>query len=96
MAPRAVQPAVCPDRTREQKRVQVGDIARAHGDALRAQDTILPVPYFHLVFTLPSELRPIVAMSRERLFALMFEAARRRQCAACPKAGLDEDGEVAA
>ena len=135
-----VQPAVCPDRTREQKRVQVGDIARAHGDALRAtcalsfeqqlvlralercrtaalgghlytcdscghevpmynscrnrhcptcqsheqnkwlerrRDTILPVPYFHLVFTLPSELRPVVAMNRERLFALMFEAASK-------------------
>jgi predicted RNA-binding Zn-ribbon protein involved in translation (DUF1610 family) len=43
----------------------------------RRRDTILPVPYFHLVFTLPSELRPVVAMNRERMFALMFEAASK-------------------
>lgn len=43
----------------------------------RRRETILPVPYFHLVFTLPSELRPIVAMNRERMFALMFEAASK-------------------
>jgi len=112
-------------------RVQLGDIARAHGDALRARcalapeqhevlrdlercrtaalgghlhvcqscgysvpmynscrnrhcptcqsleqhkwlerrrDTILPVPYFHVVFTLPDELRAIVATNREALF----------------------------
>ena len=130
----------CTDRTRERKRVLVGDIARAHGDALRAscalsfeqqlvlralercrtaalgghlytcdscghslpmynscrnrhcptcqsleqnkwlerrRDTILPVPYFHLVFTLPSELRAVVAMNRERMFGLMFEAASK-------------------
>jgi hypothetical protein len=41
----------------------------------RRQQTILPVPYFHLVFTLPSELRPVAAMNRARVFALMFEAA---------------------
>lgn len=43
----------------------------------RRRETILPVPYFHLVFTLPSELRPVVAMNRERMFALMFEAASK-------------------
>jgi hypothetical protein len=127
------------DRTRgEQRRVQVGDIARAHGAALRhsyaltpdqyavlrdlercrtaalgghmhvcdscgyavpmynscrnrhcptcqsleqhkwlerRRETILPVPYFHLVFTLPSELRPVTCMNPERVFALMFQAA---------------------
>jgi Phage integrase family/Transposase zinc-binding domain/Putative transposase/Phage integrase, N-terminal SAM-like domain len=41
----------------------------------RRRETILPVPYFHLVFTLPSELRPITRMSPERVFALMFQAA---------------------
>jgi hypothetical protein len=35
------------------------------------------VPYFHLVFTLPSELRPVVASNRERMFGLLFEAASR-------------------
>jgi predicted Zn-ribbon and HTH transcriptional regulator len=133
------EPAACVDRTLgEQRRVQVGDIARAHGAALREsyvltpdqhavlrdlercrtaalgghmhvcnscgyavpmynscrnrhcptcqsleqhkwlerrRETILPVPYFHLVFTLPSELRPIAIMNRERFFALMFQAA---------------------
>ncbi len=43
----------------------------------RRRETILPVPYFHLVFTLPSELRPIVAMNRERMFGLMFEVASK-------------------
>jgi hypothetical protein len=132
--------APCSDGARSQRRVSVGDIARAHGAALRAQyaltpeqhrvlnalercrtaalgghmhvcdtcgyavpmynacrnrhcptcqsleqhrwlerrrETILPVPYFHLVFTLPSELRPVVALNRERAFALMFEAASK-------------------
>jgi Putative transposase/Transposase zinc-binding domain len=132
--------APCPDGARSPPRVSVGDIARAHGAALRAsyaltteqhrvlnalercrtallgghmhicdtcgyavpvynscrnrhcptcqsleqhrwlerrRETILPVPYFHLVFTLPSELRLVVAMNRERMFALMFEAASK-------------------
>ena len=43
----------------------------------RRRGTILPTPYFHLVFTLPSELRPVVAMNRERMFSLMFEAASK-------------------
>jgi hypothetical protein len=43
----------------------------------RRRETILPVPYFHLVFTLPAELRKVVATNRERMFALMFEAASK-------------------
>jgi hypothetical protein len=132
--------APCPDSTRSPRRVSVGEIARAHGAALRAEhtltpeqhqvlgclercrtaalgghkyvcdgcgytlpmynscrnrhcptcqsleqhrwlerrrETILPVPYFHLVLTLPSELRTLVAMNRERMFAVMFEAASK-------------------
>ena len=131
---------VCPDAQRERPRVQIGDIARAHGNALRdscalsseqrlvlralercrtaalgghkftcdrcgytvpmynscrnrhcptcqnmeqrkwlerRRETILPVPYFHLVFTLPAELRKVVATNRERMFALMFDAASK-------------------
>jgi hypothetical protein len=134
------QIAACLDRRQASGRVSVGDIARAHGAALRAEhaltpeqhqvlvslercrtaalgghkhvcdtcgytvpmynscrnrhcptcqsleqhrwlerrgETILPVPYFHLVFTLPSELRALVAMNRERMFAVMFEAASK-------------------
>src|SRR6266545_1502153 len=33
----------------------------------------LPVPHFHVVFTLPAELRPLVAHNRERLFTLLFD-----------------------
>jgi len=44
----------------------------------RRRETILPVPYFHLVFTLPSELRPVVAMNRERLFAQVMARLFRR------------------
>lgn len=36
---------------------------------------VLPTPYFHLVFTLPEQLRPLVHRNRRRLFALLFEAA---------------------
>jgi len=37
--------------------------------------TLLPVPYFHVVFTLPGELAPIVLRNRRRLFDLLFRAA---------------------
>lgn len=43
----------------------------------RRRETILPTPYFHVVFTLPEELRPVVATHREALFAMLFEAASK-------------------
>jgi hypothetical protein len=36
---------------------------------------VLPTPYFHLVFTLPEQLRLLVHRNRKRLFDLLFEAA---------------------
>ena len=36
---------------------------------------ILPVHHFHVVFTLPSALRPLVQHNRRALFALLFETA---------------------
>lgn len=36
---------------------------------------LLPVPYFHVVFTLPAELRALVAHNARRLYGLLFEAA---------------------
>jgi Putative transposase/Transposase zinc-binding domain len=36
---------------------------------------VLPTPYFHLVFTLPEQLRPLVHRNRRRLFDLLFKAA---------------------
>ncbi|HMA13904.1 MAG TPA: IS91 family transposase, partial [Kiloniellaceae bacterium] len=39
------------------------------------QERVLPTQYFHLVFTLPARLRPLVWRNRERLFDLLFAAA---------------------
>lgn len=39
--------------------------------------TLLPIPYFHVVFTLPSELAPLVLLNRRRLYDLLFRAASR-------------------
>lgn len=36
---------------------------------------ILPVHHFHVVFTLPAELRPLVLRNRRVLYALLFEVA---------------------
>jgi hypothetical protein len=41
----------------------------------RRRERILPVPYFHVVFTLPAELRPLVMAYREALYTLLFQAA---------------------
>lgn len=36
---------------------------------------LLPVPYFHLVFTLPHTLNPLIRQNRAALFKLLFDAA---------------------
>jgi len=36
---------------------------------------LVPCPYFHVVFTLPAALRPLVLRNRKRLFTLLFRAA---------------------
>jgi Putative transposase/Transposase zinc-binding domain len=36
---------------------------------------LLPTPYYHLVFTLPHELNPVIMGNRKALFKLLFEAA---------------------
>jgi hypothetical protein len=36
---------------------------------------VLPCPYFHVIFTLPAELRPLVQLNRALLFDLLFDAA---------------------
>jgi hypothetical protein len=50
-----------------------GAAAAAWVEARR--QTILPSSYFHLVFTLPQQLRPLVHRNRRLLFGLLFEAA---------------------
>jgi hypothetical protein len=41
----------------------------------RRRERILPTPYFHVVFTLPAELRAFVLAHRERLFTILMRAA---------------------
>jgi Putative transposase/Transposase zinc-binding domain len=36
------------------------------------QALLLPVPYFHLVFTLPHELNPLIRANQRRLYSLLF------------------------
>lgn len=39
------------------------------------RELLLPVPYFHVVFTLPSELRRVVRSNQRALLAVLFKAA---------------------
>lgn len=36
------------------------------------QALLLPIPYFHLVFTLPHDLNPLIRANQRRLYALLF------------------------
>lgn len=51
-------------------------LAQARWIASR-MERVLPVPAFHVVFTLPSELRPLIDKNAELLFTLLFDAASR-------------------
>jgi hypothetical protein len=39
------------------------------------QALLLPVPYFHVVFTLPPHLNPLVRVNQRALYTLLFQAA---------------------
>lgn len=39
------------------------------------RDELLPVPYFHLVFTLPASLRGVALQNKRLIYGLLFEAA---------------------
>ncbi|MFI5398620.1 MAG: IS91 family transposase [Candidatus Binatia bacterium] len=41
------------------------------------QALLLPVPYFHVVFTLPRALNPLIRVNRRRLYGLLFRLAAR-------------------
>lgn len=43
----------------------------------RQESVLLPIPYFHLVFTLPHALNPLIRQNRRVLFNLLFEAANQ-------------------
>jgi len=50
-------------------------------------ERLLPVEYFHVVFTLPQELKPLVLKNRRVIYALLFRTASQTllQLAADPK-----------
>lgn len=41
----------------------------------RQEENLLPIPYFHLVFTLPHALNPLVRQNRRALYKLLFDSA---------------------
>jgi hypothetical protein len=43
----------------------------------RQESALLPIPYFHLVFTLPHRLNPLIRQNRRALFNLLFEAVNQ-------------------
>lgn len=53
----------------------------------RQMERILPTHYFHIVFTVPEELRGLALHNRRRIFKLLFEAASRTLL----ELGHDED-----
>ena len=38
-------------------------------------ERLLPVPYFHVVFTIPHELNPIALRNKQRVYKILFDAA---------------------
>lgn len=51
------------------------------------EERILPVPYFHTVFTIPEQLKPLVAANPSTLYTLLFDAVATtlKTCANDPK-----------
>lgn len=49
--------------------------AQSHDWLARQSQCLLPVPYFHIVFTLPHALNPLIAQNRRVLHDLLFECA---------------------
>jgi len=47
----------------------------AHRWLEQQQSALLPVPYFHLVFTLPHALNPLIRQNQRALYTLLFQAA---------------------
>jgi hypothetical protein len=49
----------------------------------KQQELVLPVPYFHVVFTLPNELRRLVRTHQKALLNVLFRAAFESLSALC-------------
>ena len=41
----------------------------------KREEELLPVKYFHVVFTLPSELNPLILRNKDKLYDLLFKAS---------------------
>jgi hypothetical protein len=62
--------------------------ARARAEWTEARCTeLLPIPYFHVVFTLPNELRPLALQNKRIVYGILFQAAAEtlKAVAANPK-----------
>lgn len=59
------------------QKLQLSQVSRrGHSKvACEAADRIVTIPYFHLVFTLPGELREVVRKNQKALYSVLFEAA---------------------
>jgi hypothetical protein len=72
-------------------------LARARWLEQRAAE-LLPIPYFHVVFTLPAEIAALALTNQRLLYGMLFEAASRTliEVAANPRhLGADEIGLLA-
>ena len=51
------------------------------------QTELLPIPYFHIVFTLPAEIADLALQNKRRLYGMLFQAASEtlREVAANPR-----------
>jgi len=65
---------VCYDSCRNRHCPKCQGAARAKWLAAE-QAVLLPVPYFHLVFTLPHALNPLIRVNQRALYHLLFQAA---------------------
>jgi hypothetical protein len=50
-------------------------LLRQHQWADSVQGRLLPTPYFHLVFTLPHQLNPLIYLNQQLLYDLLFRSA---------------------
>jgi Putative transposase/Transposase zinc-binding domain len=55
----------------------------------RQRELVLPVPYFHVTFTLPSELRRLVRSHQRALFGVLFRAAYEALAELCAEQHAD-------
>ncbi len=65
---------VCYDSCRNRHCPKCQGSARAKWLAAE-QAMLLPIPYFHVVFTLPHQLNPLIRVNQRRLYDLLFQTA---------------------